>query len=368
MTSDAPNAGAPPPSAPPSPAWLQHPDLASERLGGRVLWANDDFFAEKENLLKPEAPVWREHEYTDRGKWMDGWESRRRRTPGHDWCIVRLGLPGVSARRRRRHRVLPRQLSRALLASRPARSTATRASRSSAAAVPSGSRSCRSRRCSGDSQNLLRGRQSPHRFTHLRLNIFPDGGVARLRVHGEVVPDWPRDPRRGERRRSRPRRGRARRPLARGQRHVLRRAAQPAHARPRRAHGRRLGDEAPPRSRPRLGGAPPRHRGHGPTRRGRHRALQGQLPRHVLARGRRRAPQAPTTADCDARAGTGAKCCRSTKLEADQRAPLRRRTEAPARATHVRLNDLPRRRRRAALRLLGEPSRRGRAAPRACGA
>ena len=70
-------------------------DLAAERLGGSVLWATDDFFAEKENLLKPEAAVWREHEYTDRGKWMDGWESRRRRTPGHDSCLVKLGLPGV---------------------------------------------------------------------------------------------------------------------------------------------------------------------------------------------------------------------------------------------------------------------------------
>src|SRR5213078_3392257 len=69
-------------------------DLAQERLGGAVLYANDDFFAPKENLLKASAPVFREGVYTDRGKWMDGWESRRRRTPGFDWCIVRLGLAG----------------------------------------------------------------------------------------------------------------------------------------------------------------------------------------------------------------------------------------------------------------------------------
>jgi len=70
-------------------------DLASERLGGAVLLANDEFFAPKENLLKPSAPIFIEGKYTDLGKWMDGWESRRRRTPGFDWCIVRLGLPGV---------------------------------------------------------------------------------------------------------------------------------------------------------------------------------------------------------------------------------------------------------------------------------
>src|SRR6187402_3587094 len=78
-----------------SNAFDTYVDLANERLGGKVLAANDDFFAEKENLLLEKPPVWKEDLYTDRGKWMDGWETRRRREPGHDWCIVRLGLPGV---------------------------------------------------------------------------------------------------------------------------------------------------------------------------------------------------------------------------------------------------------------------------------
>src|SRR5205085_10679199 len=69
-------------------------DLAAERLGGAVVYANDDFFAPKENLLKASAPVFVEGKYTERGKWMDDWESRRRRTPGFDWCLIRLGLPG----------------------------------------------------------------------------------------------------------------------------------------------------------------------------------------------------------------------------------------------------------------------------------
>src|SRR5258707_11026160 len=69
--------------------------LAPEGLGGAVLFANDEFFAPKEKLLKPAAPVFIEGKYTDLGKWMDGWESRRRRTAGFDWCIVRLGLSGI---------------------------------------------------------------------------------------------------------------------------------------------------------------------------------------------------------------------------------------------------------------------------------
>ena len=70
-------------------------DLASARLGGRAIAANDDFFAPKANLVKPQPPVFIPGKFTARGKWMDGWESRRRRTPGHDWCVVRLGMRGV---------------------------------------------------------------------------------------------------------------------------------------------------------------------------------------------------------------------------------------------------------------------------------
>jgi allantoicase len=81
------------------------PDLANESVGGAAILCNDEFFAEKENLLRVQPAEWREHEYTERGKWMDGWETRRYRpadgvAPGrdsdvHDWCIVRLGMPGV---------------------------------------------------------------------------------------------------------------------------------------------------------------------------------------------------------------------------------------------------------------------------------
>src|SRR6187401_2909596 len=70
-------------------------DLAAARVGGTALVANDEFFAEKENLLKPGRGVFIPDKYTDRGKWMDGWESRRRRTPGHDWCIIQLAASGI---------------------------------------------------------------------------------------------------------------------------------------------------------------------------------------------------------------------------------------------------------------------------------
>ena len=71
------------------------PDLAARRLGGSVVYANDELFAEKENLIKAGPPVFAAGEFGHKGKVYDGWETRRRRDPGHDHAIIRLGLPGI---------------------------------------------------------------------------------------------------------------------------------------------------------------------------------------------------------------------------------------------------------------------------------
>ena len=70
-------------------------NLADHRLGTKVLYATDDFFAEKENLIKPGRGEYIPNKYTERGKWMDGWESRRKRVEGHDYCDIKLGLSGI---------------------------------------------------------------------------------------------------------------------------------------------------------------------------------------------------------------------------------------------------------------------------------
>jgi allantoicase len=163
-------------------------DLASERLGGSVLYASDDFFAEKENLLKPSKPVWKEHEYTDRGKWMDGWESRRKRTPGHDFAIIRLGAPGTV-----RGVVVDTAFFRGnypehcSIDGTYVSPEATNDELLTAEWIEILGKSP----LKGDSENLFDAASSLA-FTHLRFHIYPDGGVARLRVHGEVVPDWHR--------------------------------------------------------------------------------------------------------------------------------------------------------------------------------
>ena len=165
-------------------------DLASEKLGGSVLVANDEFFAPKENLLKPQAPVFIEGKYTDLGKWMDGWETRRRRTPGCDWCILRLGVPGII-----RGVVVDTSFFRGNYPEHCSVEACTLDGLPSAEELTSEAvnwtQILPQLPLTGDTQNPFAVKVE-QRYTHLRFKIYPDGGVARLRVYGEVVPDWER--------------------------------------------------------------------------------------------------------------------------------------------------------------------------------
>ena len=178
-------------------SYLELIDLASERLGAAVVAANDEFFAPKESLIKAAAPVWREGEYNERGKWMDGWETRRRRDLGpdaHDWCIVRLGARGT---------VRGVDVETAFFTGNYPESCAIDACDVPGIPAPetlvqAAWRELLPRRAlQGNAHNVFDVASAPP-ATHLRLRIYPDGGVARLRVHGEVVADWTRLKRRGD--------------------------------------------------------------------------------------------------------------------------------------------------------------------------
>lgn len=160
-------------------------DLSADLLGTFVLYATDDYFAEKENLLKPGPPEWREGAYTDKGKWMDGWESQRKREPGHDFAIIRLGAPG-----RVRGALVdtthfkgnaPQQI---MLEGLEAPHTATPAQLlADERWVPIIEQST----VKPDFPNVFMLAQPSQRVTHVRLRIYPDGGVARLRIYGDVL-------------------------------------------------------------------------------------------------------------------------------------------------------------------------------------
>ncbi len=165
-------------------------DLVAARTGGAVLAANDEFFAPKECLIEQAAPVFIPDRYTERGKWMDGWETRRRREPGFDWCILRLGAPGlirgfvVDTTHFKGNHPEACSIEACAVEGQPSPEVLLSDTTEWIEVLPR-------RKLAGDSENRF-AVESAYRFTHVRLNIFPDGGVARLRVYGEPLPAWGR--------------------------------------------------------------------------------------------------------------------------------------------------------------------------------
>jgi allantoicase len=154
--------------------------LEQPRLGTRVVYASDDFFAPKERLIDAADPVFIPDKYDDHGKWMDGWESRRKRVPGHDDCIVRLGIPGIV-------RGLDIDTSHFTGNYPPAASVDACVSQQDHPGEDAAWFELLPRvDLAGDAHNYLPV-SCASAVTHLRLNIYPDGGVARLRIYGNVI-------------------------------------------------------------------------------------------------------------------------------------------------------------------------------------
>ncbi|KAG7391873.1 hypothetical protein PHYPSEUDO_003079 [Phytophthora pseudosyringae] len=200
-------------------------DLASAAYGSRVLFATDEWFAPASLLLAPESPVFVADKFTSFGKWMDGWESRRKRTPGHDWCVLALGLRGAldvvdvdtaffTGNNAPRVSIQAADFSQGVDADAALRILTTKATDDRSMGVCASPDELKlAEQLQSDKwteivpptklgpgyaetrHNLLRvppSRRGP--WTHLRVNMFPDGGIARLRVYGEVVVDWTRVP------------------------------------------------------------------------------------------------------------------------------------------------------------------------------
>lgn len=155
-------------------------NLAAGQRGALALTASDEFFAPKERMLEPQGAVFIPGKYDDHGKWMDGWETRRKRGEGHDWCVVRLAWPGI---------IKGVDIDTSHFTGNYPPAASIEACSSAAAPdertewaelVPATS-------LRGDAHHYIEV-DDARVWSHLRLNIYPDGGVARLRVYGQVVP------------------------------------------------------------------------------------------------------------------------------------------------------------------------------------
>ncbi|KAM8954386.1 putative inactive allantoicase [Pelodytes ibericus] len=192
------------------PDFIQMNNLASENVGGKVLFATDDWFAGAENLLKKSDPEFKAGLFTEFGKWMDGWETRRKRIPGHDWCIIELGVSGII------HgfhfdtsfftgNFAPR-ISVQAACLKPGKITLSPRVHKLGIAASDEELKAAEKLHSEKWNDLLKMTElkpgypeschsyfqvsSRERWTHIRLNIYPDGGIARFKVYGIGQRDW----------------------------------------------------------------------------------------------------------------------------------------------------------------------------------
>jgi len=164
------------PDSNPFRQWIQ---LEQPRLGTRATVATDEFFAAKERLIQTAEPVFVADKYDDHGKWMDGWESRRRRTPGSDFCVIRLGVPGI---------VRGVDIDTSYFTGNYPPQASIDACVSDDDEPEAGWTEIVSMtELSGDAHHYV-AVDNEEVWSHVRLNIYPDGGVARLRIYGEVRP------------------------------------------------------------------------------------------------------------------------------------------------------------------------------------
>ena len=167
------------------PEWTELPDLASRRFGGTVMWATDELFAEKENLVNPWVPAHRAETFGPKGQVYDGWETRRHREPGDDQAILRLGLAGTVT-----GVIVDTAFFKGNYPPFVSVEATTVPGYPSAAEVQTADWDVLVDRApaAGHTENFFTVNGS-RRYTHVRLTQHPDGGVARLRVHGAPIPD-----------------------------------------------------------------------------------------------------------------------------------------------------------------------------------
>ncbi len=161
---------------------LNLPNMASQRLGAKVLFCTNDFFASADRALQDNEPTFDPDLYDDHGKYMDGWESQRRRQGGHDYTIFKLAFSG--------------RINGVNICTKWFTGNYPKGASIEAGQLPADGNVDKiqwteilpAQDLQGDGDNYF-PIDSTNSYDVVRLHIYPDGGVARLRVYGEAVAD-----------------------------------------------------------------------------------------------------------------------------------------------------------------------------------
>ena len=157
-------------------------NLASPKMGTKIISVSDEFFGEATRMLSDQEPVFIEDKYDTHGKWMDGWESKRRRDGGNDWAIIKLGSPGI---------ISTIEVDTSFFTGNFPPFFSLEGTdnkeipKNDNEWIPLITKSS----LIGDQKNNF-NIESNMTVNYVRLQIFPDGGIARLRLFGKVNYDW----------------------------------------------------------------------------------------------------------------------------------------------------------------------------------
>lgn len=164
-------------------------DIINEKLGGTVLSMSDEWFAAAENLIKPNKPIRDATKFTHAGAWYDGWETRRHNENEYDWVIIKAGVNGAH--------IIGAEIDTAFFNGNQAPFISIDAlydEKSDNCIVEEDDQrwdeifpkvGC------GPSQNhffILSNGLTKKAYNYIKLKMYPDGGIARFRLYGQVVP------------------------------------------------------------------------------------------------------------------------------------------------------------------------------------
>ena len=154
-------------------------DLAQSRLGSSVVYKTDEFFAAAKRIINPWPPIFKEGVFDKHGKWMDGWETRRKRNKGHDYLILKLGRPGKI------HKV---DIDTSYFNGNQPSKVSLDACYIKTKLPNKNSKWIRilKKKSTKPNSHHFFSIKNKSIFTHVKLNIYPDGGVARIRIFGEM--------------------------------------------------------------------------------------------------------------------------------------------------------------------------------------